>query len=144
MKNKLYILLLIPFLFFCTQKEEASCVKHEQEKSVMYIPSELALLMKDMYKVNEKWKAEIEKGNIPKDFPIEHKKILTAKSSNARAESDFYKSMALVYLNNVEWVTQADTSNVKTKFNGMINTCISCHEQICQGPISRIKKLFIK
>ena len=146
MKNKLYLLVLIPFLFFCSQKqnEETSCVKPKQEKSVMYTPSELALLMKDMYKVNEKWKAEIEQGNIPKDFPVEHKNIVTAKSSNSRAGSDFYNSMALTYLNDVESVIQADTSNVKAKFNSMISTCVSCHEEVCHGPISRIKKLFIK
>lgn len=145
MKKSLYILLLTPFMFFCsTEHEEESCVKPKKEKSVMYTPSELALLMKDMYKVNTAWKEEIEKGNVPTQYPESHKGILTAKSSNERAGSDFYNAMAKAYLNNVESVIQSDSSNVKAKFNGMINTCVSCHEQICQGPISRIKNLYIK
>lgn len=143
MKKKLYILILIPFLFFCGQ-EEVSCDKPKQEKSVMYSPSELALLMKDMYKTNESWKAVIEQGNVPEEFPVEHKNIITAKSSNARAQSDFYNSMAIAYLNKVESVISSDSTTVKANFNSMINTCVSCHEQICQGPISRINKLHIK
>ena len=144
MKNYFTLLLLIPFLSLCTQEsKEADCSK-PTEKSLMAEPSELSILMNAMYNVNSEWKKLIENGEVPINIPKNHIEILTAKSVNERAGSDFYNAMATTYLAKAKEVTLSNKGNLKTNFNAMISTCISCHEEICFGPISRIKKLYIK
>ena len=34
--------------------------------------------------------------------------------------------------------------NTKDQYNTIVQSCINCHNQVCQGPIKRIKKLRIK
>lgn len=152
MKNSILFLLLLTF--FSCQEKKSDCNDCDEEitsetKAVsndeleMYVPTELAALMLDMYDVNENWKEEILKGNIPKDFPEKYKTIHTAESSNENAGTDYYKAMATSYIKSIEDITNATPENVKDKFNTMVNVCVTCHLQVCPGPVSRIKKLTI-
>ena len=139
MKKYFTLLLILPFLTFCTSKEEKT---NKNTTSEMAEPSELSIIMNDMYKVNMDWKKQIMNGEIPTEIP-NHESILTAKSVNERAGSDFYNAMAKSYLIKAKEVTLSTPTNAKENFNSLVSTCISCHEEICFGPIVRIKKLFI-
>lgn len=145
MKKYFTILLLIPFLTLCTQneEEEKEC-SAPTEKSQMAEASELSILMNDMFETNMKWKKQIENGEVPTGDYEKHSGIMTAQSVNERAGSDFYNAMAKTYLKNVKNITLSTPENVKKNFNTMVSTCISCHEEVCFGPIVRIKKLYIK
>lgn len=109
----------------------------------MYEPSELATLMLEMYDANQDWKAEILKGNIPKEFPEKYKQMHSAVSVNENAGSAFYNTMSDTYLASLEDLTKATPENAKEKYNNMVNVCLQCHQQICPGPIPKINKLII-
>ena len=154
---KLYHLILLVCVFTvlsCNQKKVNECntcdeeleqeIKDEKEALVMYEPSELATLMLEMYAANQDWKAEILKGNIPKNFPEKYKKMHSAKSVNESAGGDFYSSMSDTYLSSIEDLTKATPENVKERYNKMVNVCLQCHQQICPGPIPKINKLIIE
>ena len=154
---KKYTIFLFVLLFFSCQEKINDCnncdeeIKSEIKKKPvsndeleMYVPSELAKLMQEMYDANTNWKEEILKGNIPTEFPEKYKKIHSAKSSNENAGSEFYNAMATSYITAVEDLTKATPENAKDKFNTMVNVCVECHLQVCPGPVSRIKKLTIE
>lgn len=153
MKN--YIIFLLLLTFYSCQEKKSDCNDCDEEitsekKAVsnedleMYIPTELASLMLEMYDANEDWKEEILKGNIPKEFPEKYKTIHTAESSNENAGSDYYNAMATSYISSIEGITNATPENVIDKFNAMVNVCVECHIQVCPGPVTKIKKLIIK
>lgn len=155
MKNLIYVVFISALFFSCQEKVnecngcEEKIVDQEEkiatnEELVMYTPSELASLMQEMYDANKDWKEEILKGNIPKDFPEKYKKIHSAESTNENAGSEFYNGMASSYIQAVEDLTNATPENVKERYNVMVNVCVSCHMQVCPGPITRIKKLIIE
>jgi len=152
MKNLVLLVIFGLFLFSCQEKENEcnNCdeeIKTEavsNEELVMYEPSELATLMQEMYDANKNWKEEILKGNIPSEFPEKYKKIHSAKSTNENAGSEFYNGMATSYIQSVENLTSATPENAKQRYNEMVNVCVTCHIQVCPGPITRIKKLIIE
>jgi len=109
----------------------------------MYTPSELADLMLNMYSTNKSWKNQIEKGIVPTEIPKDYQHIHTLESVNDKAKSEFFNTMASSLLQSTTKVTESNTNNVKSNYNDMVNVCISCHQQICQGPIPKIKKLYI-
>ncbi len=148
---------IIPFLFVllffaCKEKvnkcnncdEEITKEAVSNDELVMYEPSELATLMLEMYDANLNWKEEILKGNIPKEFPEKYKKMHTAKSVNENTGGDFYNAMTTSYLSAVENLTNATKENAQERFNKMVNVCVSCHLEICPGPVSKIEKLIIE
>lgn len=144
--------LLILLSFSCKEKtinecnscdEELEAQTEKTEELVMYEPSELATLMLEMYDANQDWKAEILKGNIPKEFPEKYKQMHTAESVNESAGGDFYNSMSDAYLSSIEALTQATPENAKERYNNMVNVCLQCHQEICPGPIPKINKLII-
>ena len=154
---KKYIIFLLALVLFSCQEKENQCNNCDEEikaketkKPVsnddleMYVPSELAKLMQEMYDANQNWKEEILKGNIPNEFPEKYKKIHTAKSDNENAGSEFYNAMASSYIKAVDDLTKATPENAKEKYNAMVNVCVTCHLIVCPGPVSRIKKLTIE
>ena len=148
MQTLILITLSCILFFSCNNKNQESDTKKEvveaKEDLVMYEPSELATLMLEMYTANQDWKAEILKGNIPKEFPEKYKQMHTASSVNESAGSDFYNAMTDAYLSSIEDLTNATPENAKEHYNAMVNVCLNCHNQICPGPIPKINKLVIE
>ena len=150
MKNLVLLILVVFIAISCNKKVKEQTTMSLENKSsitndelIMYTPSELAALMQSIYDVNLDWKKEILKGNIPRSFPEKYKTIHSAKSDNENADSPFYKAMATTYLMTVENVTKANPDNVVERFNAVVNVCVSCHQEVCPGPIERIEKLRI-
>lgn len=151
--NKYFYFLFFLILFSCQEKKVKECktcdeelaqALEKKEESVMYEPSELATLMLEMYAKNQDWKEEILKGNVPKDFPEKYKNMHTAKSVNEHAGSEFYNAMTESYLLSINELTNATPENAVEKYNNMVNVCLQCHQEICPGPVSKIKRLTIK
>jgi len=140
-------LLLLVFLVSCTSSEEKETTKEADKKFVpdMYVASEMTLLMRSMYDVNEEFKKEILAGKSPEEFPKDFLKIFTAKLTDDKPYNDTFKAFSKVYIDNERAIF--DTTSeipIKDRYNNAINTCISCHTTECVGPIPRIEKLLIK
>lgn len=109
----------------------------------MYEMSEMAALMEQMYADNMGLKNRIiigdTIGSFPQHFLNIHASAMTDESDNdaifKEEAAKFLKAQQLIY---------SDTINAKKHFNEAVSSCVKCHEQKCEGPIPRIKKLYIK
>lgn len=124
--------------------EKETKTTDEQQKASSLNPngdSELALLMRDMYDEAERIKTQIKNGE---DFEVklDHAKILTAHATEPeKASSKKFKDFAKMYLANLDQLKKADSENVEMVFQSLVSSCMSCHQQLCPGPVVRIKKL---
>jgi hypothetical protein len=123
------------------EKSEASA--SEEKDLIMYEASELAILMRDMYKKNLDLRQQIIEGDIPESFPEDFRTIHTANATEELNET--FKNLAVEYIANMESITKAATPKEGiAAYNVMINTCASCHMIYCQGPLAKIKRMRIK
>lgn len=132
----------------CQNKQEikdAEPIKKEEKKTFkMYQASEMAALMEQMYVENARVKAEIEAGDFtPGQIPDFFTKIHTATFTDPTDLDEFFKNEAERFLK-AQALVYASPVDRKANFNQAIDACISCHTVKCNGPIERIKKLYIK
>lgn len=121
----------------------ASCAKPAKKEFKMYNMSQMAALMEQMYVDNQRLKERIIKGDTVGTFP---KHILSIHSSAMTDESDndaFFKLQAAKFIK-AQQLIYSDPDNAKQHFNEAVSSCVQCHEGKCEGPIPRIKKLYIK
>ncbi len=148
--NVRFILPAVCLLALASCKKEAETVtavpkekEAEKKEFKMYEMSEMAGLMERMYAENMQLKERISKGdtlgNFPRHFLDIHSSVMTDESEN----DAFFKEQAAVFINAQEMIYK-DSPNAKKHFNDAVSACVKCHEQKCEGPIPRIKKLYIK
>jgi len=143
MKSLLYCLII--FLVFSCKAEKPKDKKVvSTEDLIMYTPSEMALLMEKMFVENEKLKQKIERGEVIGEFNQEYLNIHSAILTDPNDRNDTFESFAKALILNQQSIFEVETVEVKNQFNKMVQTCVSCHETTCTGPIPRIKKLIIK
>lgn len=138
------------FLISCnssdTTESDINSKESKTEKFVpdMYEASEMTLLMRSMYEVNEEIKKTIVAGNTPDKFPKDFLNIFKAKLTDNKPYNDTFIAYSKVYIDNVRAIYDTtSTIPIEKRYNNAINSCISCHTTECVGPIPRIKKLLI-
>lgn len=146
--NKLfYILAFACVTLGCQEKLDAqkagTPVKQPEKEFEMYEMSEMAALMEQMYVDNQRLKERIAKGDTLGSFPNHFMRIHEAVMTDESDNDEFFKNEAAKFINAQKLIYQ-DSLNAKKHFNEAVNSCISCHEVKCGGPIPRIKKLYIK
>lgn len=134
-------LLIFLLLFSCNSKQEAT---RESEKLVMAPRSEMALLMNDMFAFNESIKSQVISGELNNSFPIHFNKIETAELTDPTDRNSSFESFSKEFIDKTKLLFEDHDSELKTRYNDVVNACISCHQTTCLGPIPRIKKLLIK
>ena len=130
-------------LFACNSPKKEEIAKKETTYK-MYTPSEMANLMNDMYLLNEKVKTQILEGEDLDEFPTEFLKIHSAKLTKPADRDEFFNNFSELYISQEKEIYNASKTDLVGKYNNAINTCISCHQQKCTGPIPKIKKLLIQ
>lgn len=141
MKSNIIVFLLIAFFSLLL-----SCSgEHKKVEMGILHPnndSELTLLMREMYDYFEAVKMDIQNDEIPENirtFAEIHSAVATEPS---KSESELYKAMSTVYLESAKRLGESRT-DVKKRFNIMIDNCMNCHKQMCPGPMVKIKKLYL-
>ena len=110
----------------------------------MYKPSEMSILMNDMYDYNLKIKQEILEGKTPANFPTNFLNIYTAELSEFKSRNETFKAYSSLFVENQKEIFNTDAHlDISKRYNNTINICISCHKTECTGPIPKIKKLLI-
>lgn len=110
----------------------------------MYEMSEMAALMEQMYVDNLRIKEAIEKKDVNfGEFPALHNAIFSAALTDPSDRDAFFDSQARLFIQIEQQFYQNQQRTSKENFNKIIDSCISCHEKKCGGPIVRIKKLYI-
>lgn len=141
MKNILLVISLCFIGFSCDTSKKEEIVKNAE--LVMYKPSEMALLMNEMYLFNEKTKEKIIKNEDLGDFPTNFLNIHSAILTDPTDRTVGFESFSKAFLLNQQAVFSANTADKKEQFNVMVNSCVACHKTTCIGPIPKIKKLLI-
>jgi hypothetical protein len=146
---KLFIISCLIGFSFLSCKDAASEVTTEAKEHIvydMYVPSEMANLMNEMYAHNLKVKQEIIDGKQPTEFPLEFLKIHSAEfTKGKKGRNDTFESFSKLFIENQKEIYNKDSEiDMKDRYNNSINLCISCHQTECTGPIPKIKKLLIQ
>jgi len=137
-KILVFIAILIAFQS-CNLKKE----NKKTQEPIMYKPSEMAILMRGMYEFNNVLKTQIiNKGTLlpfPEEFVNIHSAVLTDKFERNN-EFDSLSKKFIIYQKAI-YTSKSDS--IAYFFNQSIQTCVTCHEPRCTGPIPKIKKLLI-
>lgn len=142
-------IILIGFAFLCScgqeTKQEAIVEKEVPIKYDMYVPSEMANLMNEMYNYKAELKSDILSGTVPTEFPEQFLKIHTAELSDFKDRTEAFEAVSKAFIEAEQRLFDSTaTQPLETRFNTAVNLCISCHNMGCTGPIPRIQKLLIK
>lgn len=139
-------LVLLFFIFGCVkksvEKKEACSSKTNSTKYKMYSMSEMSVLMEQMYVENLNLKNRIKNGAQIGEFPSHFLEIHKAAMTDPSENDVFFKNQAALFIQSQELIYE-DSKNAKQHFNEGVLACVSCHEVKCNGPISKIKKLYI-
>jgi len=155
--KQIFIIAIAAFLALaaCTKKEaevkpeaaakadSAKCAKPAGKEFEMYEMSEMAALMEQMYVDNLRLKERITKGDTIGTFPQHILKIHSSAMTDESENDAFFKLQVAKFIKAQELIYK-DPVNAKTHFNDAVTACVKCHEGKCEGPIPRIKKLYIK
>jgi len=134
------LLTLCLFLVSCHGGNEESNHKLNTG-NLEYKPSELSKLMLAMYDESEQIKQQIKNGE-PLSFKLDYKRILTAKATDEdKTHSPNYQAMAKLYLHQIDSLKNSDQVQASKSYEKMVMSCVACHQAMCPGPLSRIKKL---
>lgn len=124
----------------------AACTSAAKDKGdgfKMYEMSEMAALMEQMYADNMRLRERIKNGDtigsFPKHFVNIHSSVMTDPGEN----DAFFKEHAKKFITSQELIYK-DPKNAEKHFNDAVTACVECHQGKCEGPIPRIKKLYIK
>jgi len=96
-----------------------------------------------MYNYYDTLKADIIKGELSeevKTFQDIHTAVATTPE---KISNELYQGLASIYVNSAKRLNRPNV-NKRDAFNLMIDNCMSCHQQMCPGPMVRIKKLYIE
>lgn len=121
----------------------AACTKPGKKDFKMYEMSEMAALMEQMYADNQRLKQRITNGDTIGTFPHHILKIHSSVMTDETENDAFFKLQAGKFIKAQELIYK-DSVNAKQHFNDAVTACVQCHQGKCEGPIPRIKKLYIK
>ena len=134
MKRPLFIILLLVFFIAC-QNGSDQTIENQQPPMAPIMRQMLEDLktMKSSIQDSGKWV-----GSIPEEWKSFHQAVASQKSQSGEA-FDLQRSVFLNLINeaSTQGVIRAESLNLITQ------SCISCHQQYCPGPIKTIKKQLI-
>lgn len=141
MKYVVYIGFVLFVLVGCSTNSKKEVVAKEALQ--MYDPSEMALLMEQMFQENLQLKSAIEQGATLGVFSNDFLNIHKAELTDPEERTDVFEGFSEAFIANQKSIYMVSKGARKEQFNTMVNSCIACHETSCTGPIPKIKKLLI-
>ncbi len=105
--------------------------------------SELALLMREMHTDGMKTKKQLVAGKKP-EISVKYEKLFTAKATEpAKVATPEYTAYATIYETAVKNFLERRGNDQVESYTIMVDACMNCHQQICPGPMVKIKKLYL-
>lgn len=105
--------------------------------------SELALLMRQMHDDGMLTKQQLLEGKDP-EINVPYHKMQTAKATEPEKVADpRYAAFASLYEAKVKSLLEATEDNQVEAYTSMVDACMSCHEQVCPGPMRKIKRMYL-
>ena len=130
----------------------ASCGGPEQEPAPKKTwtpeldqPSELAQIMRDMHEEATNRKASLEQGQLDPTLSETLFSMITAQPTKPHMKGEGFEPYAKSFIGIYNQIHGAEEVGVQIQaHNNMVDACIACHTQFCDGPISRIEKLYVR
>lgn len=146
----LFFLFFFPGLFSCSDVKKNVSEKSETDSLSCRKPgslnpngdSELALLMRQMTVFTDSLKDKIAANTPVGNYPSRFENILHAQPTDSSLNRTVLNGFANNYLEQLRNLYQGKSTGA-AGLNSIVNSCITCHESFCQGPIKRIKKMLL-
>lgn len=130
----------------------ASCMRTAEEEAPkqnwtpqLEEPSELAQIMQDMHEEATKRKASLESGVLDATLSETLFAMITAQPTKPHMTGEGFEPYAKSFIGIYNQIHGAEKVDDQIQaHNNMVDACIACHNQFCNGPISRIEKLYVK
>ena len=108
-------------------------------------PSELAQIMRDMHEEATNRKNSLEQGQLDPTLSETLFSMITAHPTKPHMKGEGFEPYAKSFIGIYNQIHSAEEINVQIQaHNNMVDACIACHTQFCDGPISRIEKLYVR
>jgi hypothetical protein len=108
-------------------------------------PSELAQIMRDMHAEATNRKHSLEQGQLDPTLSETLFSMITANPTKPHMNGEGFEPYAKSFIGIYNQIHGAEEIGVQIQaHNNMVDACIACHTQFCDGPISRIEKLYVK
>lgn len=105
--------------------------------------SELALLMREMHTDGMKTKQQLLDGKTP-EIEVKYEKLFTAKATEPKkVASPEYAAYATIYETAVKNFLERSGNAQIDSYKTMVDACMNCHQQICPGPMVKIKRMYL-
>ena len=122
-----------------------SCVHHDKEiKQAILDPnetSEMAILMREMFAQLDVIKRQIEAGE---DISHEQLQFVAIHKTETTDESFLTEGLTSMSIGFDLVVTSFNEDPSESNYKSIVNTCISCHQGMCPGPLERIDNLILE
>ena len=147
MLNKIFFLVVAisVSLYSCdTTEEQSSTGKKSTWSPKMDEPSELAQIMRDLHEEGLQRKASLENGELFSGSVDNLLKMIAATPTEPHMKGPAFEPHALAFNASYAAIQSASTVNQQIDaHNNLVKSCVACHTNFCQGPISRIELLYI-
>lgn len=133
----LIVLVLGILLFACNES-------NNQSEKVLIDPnntSEMALLMRDMFTQLDSVKLKLEFGHDLSNSKLNFALIHEQEATDESFRKEGLEGMSWAYSNAVY---QFNDSPTLINYRTVVNSCVSCHQSLCPGPLERIDNLIIR
>jgi hypothetical protein len=108
-------------------------------------PSELAQIMRDMHAEATNRKHSLEQGQLDPTLSETLFSMITANPTKPHMKGEGFEPYAKSFIGIYNRIHGAEEIGVQIQaHNNMVDACIACHTQFCDGPISRIEKLYVR
>ncbi len=143
--KKFAVLGILALLIFSCQQEPSAPKKKQGWQPELDQPSELALIMRDMNTEALNRKAKLENGELDPTLSETLFNMLTAHPTKPHMKGEGFEPYAKSFIGIYNQIQTAEDVSAQIKaHNNMVDACVACHTQFCDGPISRIEKLYVK
>ena len=132
-------------LFIFLSAIVTSCIQQDKEiKQAILDPnetSEMAILMREMFAQLDVIKSKIETGE---DISHEQLQFVAIHKTETTDESFLTEGLTSMSIGFDLIVTSFNEDPSESNYKSIVNTCISCHQGMCPGPLERIDNLILE
>lgn len=104
--------------------------------------SPLAQLMRVMTAHADSARAALKRSDEPPPYPSAVGELLTAASTDSTLDRATYNILAKDYLEKLRTFQAAPASSRTQAYNGIVQSCATCHGSLCPGPLMLIRKMY--
>jgi len=131
-------------MYACTPTQDSPDVVAPVWSPEVDQPSELAVIMRAIHQEGIDRKANLEKGMLSTANSSLIFDMITAQPTEPHMVGPAFEPHAQGFIYSYSEIASATSVPAQIEaHNNLVKSCVACHMNFCQGPISRIEKLYI-